>query len=229
MQPIAQPIKIHDELNPNLWSNKKLRPEIRAGLLRIAKEFYKFLKVNTPVKDILITGSQANYTYTEFSDIDLHLVFDYASISCDEPIEELFDTKRKLWNEQHNIKIYDIPVELYAEDIVKIDIKSKSKYSLVKDEWIDDPDKPFVDYNKERVQELANAWSTAITYAIKTQNLELCDQLKDLLSLFRKRSLKKNGEFGVGNLTFKALRNSGLIKELVDTINDLKDESLSID
>lgn len=221
------PIGIHKTLNPVLWENTKLRPEVKKALLRIAREFYRFLKVKKPVKDILVTGSQANYNYSKFSDLDLHLVFDFNSISCDEPIEELFDTKRKLWREKHDIDIFGINVETYAEDLNKPSVSSA--YSLLTDKWVRDPEKPISTYNVEKVKQLTKLWSNLIYSVIASESLPLCKKVQKLLSDYRKLGLKKYGEFGPPNLAYKSLRNMGLIQELSDTIIDLEDEFLSLD
>lgn len=221
------PIGIHKKLNPVLWENNKLRPEVKKALLRIAREFYHFLKVKTPVKDILVTGSQTNYNYSEFSDLDLHLVFDFKSVSCDEPIEELFNTKRKLWREKHNIDIFDINVETYAEDSNTPSVSSA--YSILNDTWVRDPEKPISTYNVEKVKQLTRLWSNLINSVINSQSLSLCKEVNILLGKYRKLGLKKYGEFGPQNLAYKSLRNMGLIQQLSDKIIDLEDDLLSLD
>lgn len=221
------PIGIHKTLNPVLWENSTLKPEVKKALLRIAREFYRFLKVKTPVKDILITGSQTNYNYSKFSDLDLHLVFDFNSVSCDEPIEDLFDTKRKLWREKHDIDIFGINVETYAEDLNKPSVSSA--YSLLNDTWVRDPKKPISTYNVEKVKQLTKLWSNLIYSVIGSKSTSLCKDVQTLLAKYRKLGLKKYGEFGPPNLAYKSLRNMGLIQHLSDTIIELEDELLSLD
>ena len=80
----------HDELNPKFWTKKVskdgkkekwiLDPIIRKKLLKIAEEFYgKFDDVigKKPIVDIQLTGSLANYNYTDLSDLDLHVLIDF--------------------------------------------------------------------------------------------------------------------------------------------------------
>ena len=227
MSDINLPIGFHKKLNPKLWNGQSLRPEVKKSLLRIAREFYKFLKVSSPVSDIYITGSQANFNYSKKSDIDLHLVFDFKKISCDEPIEELFDTKRKLWREKHNIEIYDIPVEVYAEDLSKPSVSSA--YSIVSDSWVRDPSKPVISYNVNKVERLTELWLKLIQASIKSKNIKVCDYVMKLLADYRKLGLKSYGEFGVPNLVYKSLRNIGAIERLSEYTNHLKDKDLSLD
>jgi hypothetical protein len=52
--------------------------------------------------------------------------------------------------------------------------------------------------------------------------------IKNSLAVFRKKSLARDGEFGSGNLAFKALRNSDYISRLMTAINDKKDQLLSL-
>ena len=78
-----QPIEIHGQLNPKLWRGTRLRKDVYRALMRIAGEFYKSLNVQANVQDILITGSQVNYNYGPNSDLDLHLVIDFADVDCE--------------------------------------------------------------------------------------------------------------------------------------------------
>lgn len=227
MKHLAPPIKIHDQLNPLLWEGLKIKPEVKNSLLKIANHFYKFLEVNSLPMDIVIAGSQVNYNYTQYSDIDLHLIFDFSKIECDEPIEELFDAKRKLWKLQHDIKIYGINVEPYAEDINKLAVSSY--YSLIKDQWIKKPVFKEIKYDVAKVNALAEKWNILIDFAIQQQDLSLAKNIKKLLFDYRKAGLKLHGEFGTPNLVFKSLRNSEKLKLLIDLVNQLEDQYLSID
>jgi predicted nucleotidyltransferase len=227
MPQFEPPIGLHRRLNPVLWRDEAIRPEVRKALLRIAREFYKFLNVKTPVKDILITGSQVNFNYSKYSDIDLHLTFDFSKISCDEPIEELFDTKRKLWKERHNIDIYEIPVEVYAEDVNKPSVSSA--YSLVHEKWIRHPGTPIIHYNVGEVKRLVDVWNQVIAAAIRSKNVSTCRKVIELLMKYRTMGLKKHGEFGVPNLVYKTLRNSKAITNISDLVNRLEDYNLSLD
>lgn len=226
MPNIKDIITVHDNLNPVLWKGEQLRPEVSRKLMEISKEFYKFLKVSAPIKDIMIVGSQANYTYSVYSDIDLHLIFDFSLIKCDEPIEELFDTKRKLWKEQHNIEIYNIPVELYVEDHDKPSISSA--YSILKNEWVRHPKTPKIYYNVDEVKKIVTIWENILRTVISTKNYEVCKHAFELLRKYRKDGLKEQGEFGPINLAYKTLRNSGIITELLYLIRTLQDQELSL-
>jgi len=221
------PIDIHDRLNPALWNGDKPHDEVQRALLRIAREYYKFLKVKAPIRDILISGSQANYNYSQYSDIDLHLVFDFSDIQCDEPIIELFDSKRKLWKKNHDIDIYGIPVEVYAEDSLNPAVSAC--YSLLKGQWVRHPSTAQVNYNLGKVKQSVNTWSRLILFAIKQQDVDLCKQVMALLSHYRKLGLKAYGEFGTPNLVYKSLRNMQLLERLNTEIHDLEDELLSLD
>jgi predicted nucleotidyltransferase len=227
MSKFVTPIVIHKNLNLAIWDNDQLRPDVRKALLRIAKEFYKFLKVSAPIQDIVIYGSQANYNFTSKSDLDLHIVFDYNAIKCDEPIDALFDTKRKLWKEQHDITIYGVPIELYAEDI-RVKPVSAS-YSVLRNSWIKHPNIDNIEWNKNEVKSSVNFWQQLINSTIKIQDYHVAEKLLAVLVKFRKVGLKRNGEFGPENLTFKSLRNSGDIEKLNVFINKVKDQNLSLD
>jgi hypothetical protein len=87
------PISYSSELNPKLWDNNQLIPEVRVQLLKIARHFADFLNVKRlNLRDITISGSNAAYGYNDSSDLDLHLV---ADIATDE-MAELYDAKKNV-------------------------------------------------------------------------------------------------------------------------------------
>ena len=52
------------ELNSTIWEDASLKDKVRDQLYRIALEFYLSLNIEAPMKDIIFTGSLANYNYT---------------------------------------------------------------------------------------------------------------------------------------------------------------------
>ena len=59
-------VAYHETLNHQAWDNGVLRPEVRERLLEIAEFFIEYLEVpDFDVHDIVLTGSLANYNYTE--------------------------------------------------------------------------------------------------------------------------------------------------------------------
>lgn len=219
-------IELHHTLNPKLWGQDTLHPDVRYALMKIALEFYKFLEVDVEIVDVIVSGSQANYNYTEHSDVDVHLVVPFHRIGCDLPVDEFFDTKRKLWKEHHDITVKGLPVELYVEDLN--DPAVSSTYSLIKDQWLSKPNLPPNNIDEEAVSNGFNSWARVIKNAVKSNDLKLCRKAKEFVQHYRKAGLAKGGEYSVPNLVYKELRNAGLISKLMDTITDLYDKNLSI-
>ena len=221
------PAQPHQTLNPKLWENDHLKKPVQLALLKIAKAYYKFLKLDVRLDDLIVSGSQANYTYGPHSDIDLHLIVDYNDVECDMDVAELFDTKRKLWKEQHNIEIYGMPVEVYVEDVNHPAVSAT--YSIVKNSWIRPPEKTTAKPEVDRIESLCKAWMILITTRLATKDLEQIEQVKDMLWGYRKAGLARRGEMGVPNLVFKALRNSGVTEMVLRAISHLRDQDLSLE
>ena len=219
-------VKFNDHLNPRLWnSTEHLKPEVKAQLLRIAEDFREFLGVtDLDLQDITISGSNAAYTYTPNSDIDLHLV---VKMPDNEVYRELFDAKKFQYNEQHNIKIGGYDVELYVQDADAPHI-SQGIYSILNNDWIQVP---------RRVKSVVDDTSTenkfktvghSIERAIKSGNLKQMTRVAEKIKKMRQTGLESHGEFGPENLAFKMLRSQGKIKELYDARNAAKDRELSL-
>jgi len=138
---ITDAINFHEELNAQLYLNDKMRPEVHKKLMQIAYDFMEFLGVDDiALKDITVSGSNAAYSYTPHSDIDLHLLVDYNQLYNDEVYKEMFDAKKYQYNETHDIKIRSYEVELYVQDSEQEHV-SLGDYSVLYNKWNTFPNK----------------------------------------------------------------------------------------
>lgn len=225
---LADAVKFNDQLNPRIWAGQKMRPEVRAKLLEIAEDFKEFLGLSDiDVKDITVSGSNANYSYTPYSDIDLHLVVDIPRADSDDVYRELFDAKKYQYNDLHNIKIGNYDVELYVENANKPPV-SKGVYSVLNDDWINIPKKVRSEVDDDAVRSKYEDISHRIDQAVKGNNFEQISSLADKIKNMRQAGLAEHGELGPENLAYKMLRTQGKIKELYDARNQAKDKELSL-
>jgi hypothetical protein len=176
----------------------------------------------------VITGSNVNYNYTNKSDIDLHLITDYSSIACDREVAELFDTKRHLYAEQHDIEIFGIPVGLYVEDQDHPGVSAGS-YSILDDQWISQPSSQQPDYDLKAVEKMSEVWRTVLRHAMQTGDLQTCRSSLQLLRKYRKLGLQQpQGEFSTANLVYKVLRNDDTLSGISTLFDRLHDKQLSL-
>lgn len=216
-------------LNPKLWEARdRLKPEVRGALLRIAQDFYDYVDIEFPILDIVITGSNVNYNYTNDSDLDLHLITDYDKLDCRDEADELFDTKRHLYERDNNIQIYGIPVTLYVEN-VHTPGESAGLYSVKQDRWLKQAKRTIPNIDHASVNELTLVWKTIIDHADQLKDLDTVTTTLELLRQFRKLGLKqKQGEFAIPNLVYKQLRNQKDLARLQDLEQKLHDQWLSV-
>jgi hypothetical protein len=219
-------VKFNDHLNPRLWDDREhLRPEVRERLLEIAEDFKTFLGLrDLDIKDITVSGSNAAYTYTPNSDIDLHIV---ADVPEDEVYRELFDAKKGQYNDQHNITIGGNDVELYVETAGKPPI-SQGMYSVLNNNWIQVPRRVKANVDDVSTKNKFESVGRSIERAVRSGDLKRMDRLAKKIKRMRQTGLENHGEFGPENLAFKMLRSQGKIKELYDARNAAKDQLLSL-
>jgi hypothetical protein len=219
-------VKFNDQLNPRLWGkDEHLKPAVRRRLLEIAEDFREFLGVkDLDLRDITISGSNAAYTYTPNSDIDLHLVVDMPE---DEVYRELFDAKKFQYNEQHNIKIGGYDVELYVQDAAQPHI-SQGIYSILNNDWVQVPRRVRSNVDDLSTRNKFESVGHQIEKAIASGSLKRMTRMAEKIKKMRQTGLEQHGEFGPENLAFKMLRSQGKIKELYDARNAAKDRELSL-
>ena len=226
---LGDAVKFNDQLNPRIWgADEKMHPEVREQLLQIADDFREFLGIDVEVKDITVSGSNAAYTYTPHSDIDLHLVVDLPRADASEVYRELFDAKKYAYNDQHDIKIGGYDVELYVQDANKPH-HSQGIYSLVNNDWVSVPKRRRPEINDISVKSKFEDLGHRIEQAIASGDYEQITALAKKIKEMRQAGLDAHGEFGAENLAFKILRKQGLIQKLHDARNAAKDQLLSLD
>lgn len=232
-QKILDSFSVKETLNPKVWENPEdpdksvMIPKVRETLLRIAEKFIEYLGEDVFVEDIVLTGSLANYNWSEFSDFDLHVVVDLQQYENEADLyKELFNLKKQVFNDKHNIRIYGYDVELYAQDAEE-EHYSSGVYSIMNNEWISEPEKFKNNVDKKILEKKIKNWTEKIDNAIEEgKDLE---KIKTKLKDYRKSGLETDGELSYENLVFKFLRRSGHIQKLFDTANKEVDKELSIE
>ena len=220
-------MQFKNEINPKLWDKDELRPEVKAKLRQIANNFIEFLDINKEaVVDVVITGSCASYNYTKDSDIDLHLIIDFDKVHKDCPIVgEYLLSKKSEFNNNHDIYIYEIPVEVYAESVDNDNIHN-GLYSVKDGKWLEFPKKLKPTDNDGAVRAKYKEFEAAIK---EVKDGEMAERLLDRIKRMRKSGLAEGGEFSTENLVFKKLRNNGLIGDLMKIKKDDIDKALSLE
>jgi len=227
-------IQTHDTLCPLIWeSDEKIKPEVRETLLLNAKRFIEFCNAEAlEFKDIILTGSMANYNYNENSDLDVHVILDFTQISENkEFVGDFFKLKKALWADRLPIQVKGHDVEMYFQDSAEPH-HSSGTYSLARNKWIRRPTKKIVNIDSADVQlksaDLMNAIDDLETNKSENDFLKKHETLKNKIKKYRQTGLDKSGEYSVENLAFKVLRNSGYLEKMVEMKNDYLTQELSL-
>lgn len=240
-------VEKHQVLNEKLFNHWRdgswtMKPNVREALLKIAHTFIDTWKLpdtnpHVTVVDIIVTGSNANYNYTPYSDIDLHVVYDpgLVDVANDErvsTIKNLLNTKKQLWAKQHDIHVLGLPVELYAQIVGEVNVAGGT-YSLMSDKWIKVPSPAQFSEVGEETNALIYAKSLDFMKEIdelveSKANEDSINEMLEKIHQYRVSGLGKDGEDSVENKVFKVLRNSGYIKKLFDYRQEIDNNDLSL-
>ena len=217
-------LTLKKELNAKFWDGALLKNDISEALLEIANNFFDSLNIDVPIKDISMTGSMANYNWTESSDIDLHVVINFLDISEDIDLTRSFlSAKTTLWNKNHNIKLKGHDVEIYIQDSTEPHFSS-GIYSILNNMWIIKPERPKrIVFDKKNIKKK----TMDIVRRIKLIEKDFQDKnfqqvfndaniLREKIKTMRKAGLEKGGQYSNENLSYKLIRNSGYLEKLND-------------
>jgi predicted nucleotidyltransferase len=230
--------RVNKILNQKIWDtlcdddecgefHVEIKPEIRKALIKIAYDFLSFLDAKIPFKDITITGSMANFNYTDQSDIDLHVIFDFSNQP--DLLEELMQAKRKIWNDDHEIRIKGHDVELYPQSSSEPH-HSSGVFSVIRNRWNEIPKRTNPEIDEELVLKKSEDLIQRIDFLDSREDrTSALRKTKDKIGKMRRAGLEREGEYSVENLVFKTLRNTGYLEKLNVIIKNDYDHSVSLD
>ena len=227
---------IHPELNQKIWDKEEaVRPGVKGALMDIVEEFMDELALDLNVKDVIITGSTANYNWSKFSDIDIHILLDFEEVNDNkEMVKKFFDAVRSNWNKLHDITVKGHEVEIYVQDEYEPHI-STGVYSLKDDRWLVKPKKiqPAIDRQTaiKKMKHLAreiNKLAHIHEAGNYPESYALATKIKGKIKKMRQGGLERSGIYSPENLAFKMLRRSGNIEELFSIYTQAYDEIHSL-
>ena len=235
---VISSFNIQDTLHPKMWVNngEQINPEVRKNLLEITNQFIDSFGLDVVIDDVIITGSIANFNWSKYSDIDVHILVDYNQYSkqLKDMYVEFFDLKKIVFNQKRDVKFFGFDVEFFVEDA---DMKGVSDgvYSLLNNEWIKKPTKKQIKVNKAEIIRNSKKWMRLIDTLIKNLDGEDAEsinntvkKIKAKLKKYRLDGLKGGGELSLQNLVFKVLRRNGYIEKLYSEPIKLIDKKLSL-
>ena len=229
--------KVRDTLNPKIFdSEQHMYGDVRSRLLMIADDFFETLDVGVvDIDDITLTGSLANYNWSRFSDVDLHILLKFKDVDENENlVKEYFMSKKNLWNEKHDITIKNYDVELYLQDTNEPHVSS-GVYSVLWDGWIVKPEKGDKKIDKTKVSQKVNSMVDSIKYIYQMfleyeydKVIRSIKNLKSKIKKMRQSGLDREGEYSFENISFKVLRRMGYLDKLSELETKAYDKSLTL-
>lgn len=224
--------RYHDKLNPKIWNGDKLKSEVKIKLVRIGQAWADFANIPmASIKDVILVGGNANYNYTEYSDIDLHLVVDKNKLpDCPDLLDDYLKDKKQLWALTHSVKIYGHDVELYAEEEGIERPSNQGVYSVKYNKWISKPTYKTPEVDKALLKRKTHDIMDKIDMFIQSKSNDIAEmnKLKEKFRVMRSVAIRRGGEFSLENLVFKELRNNGYLNKFSQYITSRKVKELSL-
>ena len=226
-----------ETLQPEIWKNQQLRPDVREELMAIAEEFMATLPMAVELEDVTFTGSLANYNWSHYSDVDLHLIVDFKGVDKNEAwVKALFDKERMRWNDENAIKIYEFEVEIYVENASE-EHHSGGVYSVSKDEWITQPEPYEGEIDFATARKKSDDLTTQINlirHIVDAGSFEAAlksiERLKKKIRHMRRAGLESPArEYSSENIAFKILRRDNVLSKLNNLKKRVYDSEASLE
>jgi DNA-binding Lrp family transcriptional regulator len=221
----SKSFRVKDELNPKIWDDFKIDDEVREDLLKIAEDFYASTDLEADVEDIVLTGSLANYNWSEkYSDYDLHILIDFTNVNdAIDLVKKYVDSAKSIWNKEHDIKIKGYEVEVYIQDVSEPH-KSTGVFSLLNNKWNVKPEKFNFEPDEEMIAEKGKSVMMMVDELEEQVDedkydsfIEKVKKVWEKVKNYRKSGLEsEGGELSMGNLVFKFLRRNGYIGKIIE-------------
>lgn len=234
-----QSFDIQKSLHPKMWIEEndreyRLNSKVRLRLLDIADDFIEELSINwIKPKDIIFTGSLANYNWSKYSDIDIHILYDFKKIYKNSDfVDDYFKAKKEVWLKNHKqLKVYGYPIEISVEDSNEKN-PSSGRYSLEQNNWVTEPtDFQDATLNKKYIKDYSAKVMTEIDKLEKSIKSETDRHKIEVMAnkvekIFTKlKNLRSEGleskkkEMSSGNVIYKLVRRMKYIDKIWSLVN----------
>tara|TARA_R110000824_G_scaffold137783_3_gene302460 strand:+ start:342 stop:1259 length:918 start_codon:yes stop_codon:yes gene_type:complete len=227
----------HDTLATGIWiDGDRIVPKVAKHLNKIAQDFIDSLPVEIDIEDIRLTGSLANYNWSNYSDVDLHIIVDFLGIDENKVlVKAFFDNARMRWNNRHQIRMKGYDVEIYVEDSREQHVSS-GVYSLMNSEWVTKPRKyrnsidfPAARRKADDVEFQINIINNLITAKKLKSALKNVERVKRKIKNMRRAGLEStHKEFSIENIAFKILRRNGMLDVLDEFKHKIYDDVMTV-
>lgn len=225
-------IENKDILNPKIWNeDKTLKDKVKNKIKIITNLFLDKLdddEITYELLDIVLVGSNCSYNYNDKSDLDIHFIFKDNNINS-----HIYQQYINNWNNNNDIKFFGINIELYVEVVDDVDTytnKSNGIYSINKDKWIKEPVKESsIEIDEDKFENEYEKFAQIYNDINNNPSKDNIDKFLDDIYKLRQDSLNTSGEFGIGNLLFKALRYNNIIQDLKSKKRDIINKELSLE
>tara|TARA_R110000824_G_scaffold323001_1_gene509935 strand:+ start:1020 stop:1811 length:792 start_codon:yes stop_codon:yes gene_type:complete len=229
--------KVKDKLNPKIFNkDKHMYKDVRSNLLMIADDFFETLDIGwVDIDDVILTGSLANYNWSKFSDVDIHILLHFDEVDENvDLVREYFMSKKALWNDKHNITIKGYDVELYVQDTNESHVSS-GVYSVLWNGWVIEPEKGSKKIDAKKVEQKVNSIVDSIIHVHGMyedgeydKTIRSIQTLKEKIKKMRQAGLDRDGEYSFENISFKVLRRLEYLDKLSAIETLAYDKSLTL-
>ena len=227
---LKEALELHNNLNPAIWTkDETLLPEVEDRLFKIVNKFQSECYLPLDIVDVHLVGSNASFNYNRYSDLDVHIIVNFDLVDADKEILMVaYNLQKAKFNSDYNISIHGVNVEMYIEDINSM-TASNGIYSLYNKKWIKKPVRKEYPKLDKRFSETVTRLSRKIRSVIDRCDEADITKMINMLYMMRKNGLATDGEFSVGNLLFKEIRNLGLLDDLKHKLKEVQSQQLTLE
>ena len=227
---LKEALELHNNLNPAIWTkDETLLPEVEDRLFKIVNKFQSECYLPLDIVDVHLVGSNASFNYNRYSDLDVHIVVNFDLIDASkEVLLAAYNLQKAKFNQDYDISIHGVNVEMYIEDINSM-TASNGIYSLYNKKWIKKPIRKEYPKLDDRFYTTANKLADKIRGVLANGDFVEITKMINMLYMMRKNGLATDGEFSVGNLLFKEIRNLGLLDDLKHKLKEIQSQQLTLE
>lgn len=221
---------MHNNLNPALWDKDgNLLPEVEDRIYKIVNKFQSECMLPLDIVDVHLVGSNASFNYNSQSDLDVHIIVNFDLLDVDKEIlTAAYNLQKAQFNRDYDISIHGVNIEMYIEDINSM-TASNGIYSLYNKKWIKKPVKKSYPTLDKRFYDTLDRLADKMRKVVSSDDEVEITKNINMLYMMRKNGLATDGEFSIGNLLFKEIRNLGLLDELKQRLKEVQSDRLTLE